>query len=74
MNESPYIRETAFDFFEQQTNKSNPMNNSIQRNVLEGALFHYIRDIEKNGRNSSRFLEFRDYFTDIDFRLSTASS
>ena len=49
------------------------MNNSIQRNVLEGALFHYIRDIEQNGRNSSRFLEFRDYFTDIDFRLSTAS-
>ena len=54
-------------------NKSNLMNNSIQRNVLEGALFHYIRDIEQNGRNSSRFLEFRDYFTDIDFRLSTAS-
>ena len=48
------------------------MNNSIQRNVLEGALFRYIRDIEQNGRNSSRFLEFRDYFTDIDFFLSTA--
>jgi hypothetical protein len=48
------------------------MNNSIQRNVLEGALFHYIRDIEKNGINFSRFLEFWDYFTDIDFRLSTA--
>jgi hypothetical protein len=50
------------------------MNNSIQRNVLEGALFRYIRDIEQNGRNSSRFLEFRDYFTDIDFFLSTAST
>ena len=55
-------------------NKSNLMNNSIQRNVLEGALFHYIRDIEQNGRNSSRFIEFRDYFTDIDFFLSTAST
>jgi hypothetical protein len=49
------------------------MNNSIQRNVLEGGIFHYIHDIEENGINSSRFLELRDYFTDIDFRLSTVS-
>jgi hypothetical protein len=58
-------------FFEQQVE---PNKQFHSKECSRGGLFRYIRDIEQNGRNSSRFLEFRDYFTDIDFFLSTTST
>lgn len=75
MNESPYIRETAFDFFEQQTKQVEPNEQFHSKECSRGGPFplYYIRDIEWKKFFTISRVPGLLYFTDIDFRLSTAS-
>jgi len=66
--QSPYndIRKEAYDFIEDQVKSVNSMRYPFQRNILEGSLNLFIRDIEQNGAQS--FRGFYSHFTDEEFR------
>lgn len=62
------IRQEAFEFIEEKTKPVSSIRQSFERNILEGGLNHFIRDIEQRGANASIYKEFYSYFTDEEFR------
>ena len=70
LNVSPYgdIRQEAFDFIEDKVKPVSSLQHSFQRNILEGSLNHFIRDIEEKGTDASIYGEFYSHFTDEEFR------
>ncbi|KAK1548085.1 hypothetical protein Q3G72_027992 [Acer saccharum] len=70
LQRSPYknIRKEAYDFIEDQVQSISSMRYPFQRNILEGSLNQFIRDIEQNGTRAPIYREFYSYFTDEEFR------
>ena len=70
LQRSPYtnIRKEAYDFIEDQVQSVSSMRYPFQRNILEGSLNQFIRDIEQNGTRAPIYREFYSYFTDAEFR------
>ncbi|KAK4839274.1 hypothetical protein QYF36_020604 [Acer negundo] len=70
LQRSPYknIRKEAYDFIEDQVQSISSMRYPFQRNILEGSLNQFIRDIEQNGTRAPIYREFDSYFTDEEFR------
>ncbi|KAL0310401.1 UNVERIFIED_CONTAM: Cytochrome c oxidase subunit [Sesamum calycinum] len=68
---SPYdnIREQAFSFIEGSTESISAMRHSFQRDLMSGALNHFLQDISRRGRHSEIYQDFYRYFTDEAFRL-----
>lgn len=70
LQRSPYsnIRKEAYDFIEDQVQSVSSMRYPFQRNILEGSLNQFIRDIEQNGTRASIYRDFYSHFTDEEFR------
>ncbi|KAL0285646.1 UNVERIFIED_CONTAM: Cytochrome c oxidase subunit [Sesamum calycinum] len=69
---SPYdnIREQAFSFIEGSTESISAMRHSFQRDLMSGALNHFLQDISRRGRHSEIYQDFYRYFTDEAFSIS----
>lgn len=59
------IRECAYDFIEEKVGSVNSARHSFQRNLLEGFLNSFLRDIQRNGTGSWIYREFYSHITDI---------
>jgi hypothetical protein len=58
------IREEAYDFLQSKVEHLDFKVNQFQKDILEGSLRHYLRELERNGANSELFREFKAHFTD----------
>lgn len=62
------IRRQAFEFIEDKVEPVSSMRHAFERNIFEGTLRHFVRDIEQNGTRSFIYREFFSHFTDEEFR------
>nr|DAD25641.1 TPA_asm: hypothetical protein HUJ06_027105 [Nelumbo nucifera] len=62
LDRSPFqensIRPEIYEFIENKINPVNSARHAFQRNLLEGTLLHYIRDLQQNGTQSAFYKEF----------------
>ncbi|CAI9775850.1 unnamed protein product [Fraxinus pennsylvanica] len=70
LNVSPYndIRAEAFDFIESKVEPVNDMRHNFSKNILDGSLRYYIKDMEQKGSQSLIYRAFYSHFTDEEFR------
>jgi hypothetical protein len=70
LNVSPYndIRAEAFDFLESKVEPVNDMRHNFSKNILDGSLRYYIKDMEQKGSQSLIYRAFYSHFTDEEFR------
>lgn len=70
MELSPYthIRKEAYDFIHNKVEPLNSLQHSFQRNLMDGSLNSFIKELNQHGRQSNFYQEFYRDFTDEDFR------
>jgi len=56
------IRSQAYDFIEEKVEPVSSMRHRFQKNILEGTLRHFIRDLGQNRTNSFIYRDFLNYF------------
>ena len=72
MELSPYenIRQEAYAFIQNKVEPLNSLEHAFQRNLMDGSLNSFIKELNLHGRHSHLYREFYRDFTDEDFRRS----
>ncbi|KAJ0525263.1 hypothetical protein HanHA300_Chr09g0310021 [Helianthus annuus] len=69
MELSPYHRMEAYNFLEASVEPVSALEHPFQKDLMEGTLNFFIKELTQNGRNSEIYKNFYIHFTDELFRV-----